>query len=155
MMMLCVTCARHVWASQRMANEAGVRSLRIITYNFNSPLHSIPKDKYVACVLAMLHQSPTCMGHNNTRPCPPPRELHGITTLMSQLRIKRTKFANALRNALMDHHLVERCVLVDNEKEGLRLLNTYQRANVIAWVQCRDGGKCTKRGKSTVRHAIS
>lgn len=82
---------------------------------------------------------------------PTNRVLHGITTLMSQLHVKNTKFANALRNALMDHHLVERCVLVDNEREGLKLLGSYERAHVIAWVQCSDGGKCTKRGKSTVR----
>lgn len=77
--------------------------------------------------------------------------LHGTTTLMSQLRVKNTKFAHALRNALMDHHLIERCVLVDSEREGLQLLRSYERAHVVAWVQCRDGGKCTRRGKNTVR----
>ncbi len=33
--------------TQRLAQQAGVQRLKIITYNFDRPLHTIPEDKYV------------------------------------------------------------------------------------------------------------
>lgn len=39
-------------ASQRMAQEAGARSVRIITYNFDRPQHAIPDDKCAVSVRA-------------------------------------------------------------------------------------------------------